>query len=93
MQITKVRVDGAEFFLPEDQVPKGLQSKIVSAVRAGGDFVTFNTLGRGPIRVLCASGIPIRFETVERSDEEIGDRQTDLSSFDFDYFPPLASTR
>ena len=85
MQLAKVRVDGAEFFLSADQSAAQLQVLIVAAVRAGGDFVTFNTVGRGPIQVLCTPGIPVRFETVDRTDEEVGDWQSDPPSFDIDY--------
>ncbi|WP_150308277.1 hypothetical protein [Planctomonas psychrotolerans] len=84
MRLHKVRVDGQEFFLSEVQEIDDLKELIVAAVRQGGDFVTFHTVGRGPISVLCTPGIPVRIEVVERSEAEVDGWSAAPPSFDID---------
>jgi hypothetical protein len=84
MKLQKVRVDGSEFFLDAEQDVSELKAIIVEGVRAGGAFVEFMTVGRGPIAVLVSPGIPVRFEVVERSEIEVDGWLTDPPPFDID---------
>ncbi|HEY8591095.1 MAG TPA: hypothetical protein VIL55_16230 [Naasia sp.] len=43
----------------------------MAAVRAGGDFVSFDTHGHGQVSVLMTASFPVRFEAVERTEEEV----------------------
>jgi hypothetical protein len=66
-----MRLDDQFFFLTEDIDQIQLEHDIIAAVRAGGDFVRFDTLGHGHVSVLITAHFPVRFETVERSEDEV----------------------
>ncbi|PPF79065.1 hypothetical protein C5B96_13560 [Subtercola sp. Z020] len=82
MQIIKARVDGQIFLLRAGTDIAALKSSIVAAVRHGADFVDFDTAGRGLISVLITPTIPVRFEIVERSQEQVDDWQENPPSID-----------
>ena len=65
MQVTKVRIDGQFFILDDTQQVDALKDEIVQAVRAGGDFVDFSTIGRGLVSVLVSNTLAVRFQTIE----------------------------
>ncbi len=71
MKVNKVRFDGQTFLLDANQDVDETKQKIVAAMREGSDFVDFRTVGHGTISLLVAPGVPVRFEVVERSAEEL----------------------
>jgi hypothetical protein len=71
MEITRVRFDGSFFFLAIEQDVDDTKAAIVAAVRDGAGFVDFHTVGHGTISLLVTPTVPIRFETVTRSEEEL----------------------
>jgi hypothetical protein len=71
VQIVRVRVDGQMFILDPDQDAAELQRQIIEAVQQGAGFVGFRTVGRSTISVLISPGIGVRFETLERSEEQL----------------------
>lgn len=71
MNIIQARIDGQRFFLSEDHDLTALKQQIVTAVREGADFVEFESIGRGSISVLITPTIPVRFETISRTDEQV----------------------
>ena len=73
MQINKVRVDGQMFILQPEQDVDALQSEIVDAARAGGDFVSFNTGGRYSMSVLITAGVVVRFEVIDMPEEQVNE--------------------
>lgn len=73
MKVSKVRVDGQMFILQPEADVDALQTQIVDAVRGGGGFVTFDTVGRLAISVLISPGIPVRFEVMEQPEEVVAE--------------------
>ena len=71
MKVTKLRIDGQEFFLPEDVDVPALQGQLLAAVREAAGFVTFRSIGRAEISVLMTPHTPVRFEIEEHPDEEV----------------------
>lgn len=75
MKVSKVRVDGQMYILQPDSDVGALEREIVTAVRAGGGFVTFHTVGRAAISVLITPGLPVRFEVLESPEEQVASWQ------------------
>jgi hypothetical protein len=72
MKINKVHVDGQTFVLAADEDVAGLKAQIISACQGGKSaFVDFESVGRGLISVLITPNLPVRFETFERSEEQM----------------------
>jgi hypothetical protein len=71
MLINKVRFDGQTFLLGPDQDVDQLKSEIVAAVRRGSDFVDFETIGHGIISLLVTPSMPVRFQLIERTADEL----------------------
>lgn len=71
MRVTRVRFDGQTFLLDAEQDVDQTKAAIVAALRGGSDFVDFRTVGHGTISLLVAPGVPVRFEVLERSAEEL----------------------
>ncbi|MBT2485947.1 MULTISPECIES: hypothetical protein [unclassified Microbacterium] len=71
MKVNKVRFDGQTFLLDAEQDVDKTKAAIVAAMREGSDFVEFRTVGHGTISLLVAPGVPVRFEVIERSAEEL----------------------
>ena len=71
MKVNKVRVDGQMFILDPEQNVQELQDRIIEAVRQGGAFVKFETIGRATITVLITPGVPVRFEVLDRTEEQL----------------------
>ena len=71
MKVNKVRVDGQMFILDPGQDVRELQERIIEAVRQGAGFVEFQTVGRATITVLVMPGVPVRFEVIDRSEEQL----------------------
>lgn len=71
VKVNKVRVDGQMFILDPDQDVEQLQREILDAIRAGGKFVNFNTVGRATISVLITAGIAVRFEVIDTPDGQL----------------------
>jgi hypothetical protein len=71
MQIVKARVDGQIFILAAGYDIAELKASIVLAAREGADFVEFSTVGHGLVSVLITSTIPVRFETIDRTEEQM----------------------
>jgi hypothetical protein len=69
--ITKLRIEGQYFFLAEDADQEQLEREMVTAIRAGGDFVRFETHGHGRVSVLMTVHFSVRFEVTERTEDEI----------------------
>lgn len=90
MRVNKVRFDGQTFLLDADQDLESTKQAIVTAMREGSDFVDFRTVGHGTISLLVAPGVPVRFEIVERSPQELERYEVDPLPLDgpwidFDY--------
>jgi hypothetical protein len=71
MLITKVSFDGQTFLLNADQDLAETKKAIVSAVRDGSDFVDFRTIGHGTISLLVTPHVPVRIQTIDRTEEQI----------------------
>lgn len=71
MKVNKVRVDGQTFILEPHQDVQLLQDRILDAVREGAGFVQFETIGRATISVLITPGVPVRFEVIDRTEEQV----------------------
>jgi hypothetical protein len=71
VKVNKVRFDGQTFLLAPDQDVNETKEAIVAAVRGGSDFVDFRTVGHGTISLLMTPTVPVRFEVIERSAEEL----------------------
>jgi hypothetical protein len=71
MQVSKVRFDGQTFLLDPGQDVDETKQAIVAAARDGSDFVDFRTVGHGTISVLVTPNMPVRFEIIERTEEEL----------------------
>ena len=84
MLITKMRLDGQYFFLTEDTDQSRLEQEIVASVRGGGDFVRFEAHGHGHVAVLMTAHFPVRFEAVDRSEEEVAGWEDEPPPVDVD---------
>ncbi|WP_019182031.1 hypothetical protein [Microbacterium yannicii] len=71
MLVNKVRFDGQTFLLDPSQDVEQTKREIVAAVREGSDFVEFHTVGHGVISLLVTPTLPVRFEVIERSAEQL----------------------
>lgn len=89
MRVSKVRFDGQMFLLDPEQNVDDTKTAIVTAVREGSDFVDFATIGHGTISLLVTPNLPIRFEVIERSEEELEELEAHPPPLDgdqnFDY--------
>jgi hypothetical protein len=86
VKVTKVRIDGQVFFLTPTQDIADLKRQIVAASRGGSDFVEFDTMGHGNVAVLITPTESARFQTVERSDEEVAAWEAEPPPFDIDNY-------
>jgi len=77
MMVTKVRFDGQTFLLDPAQDVEETKRAIVTAAREGADFVDFTTIGHGTIALLVTPNLPVRFELIERTQEEIEQIEAD----------------
>lgn len=82
MQIIRARVDGQLFILNTGTDVAALKALIVTAVREGADFVDFDTIGRELVSVLITPTIPVRFEILERSQEQVDEWEEHPPSLD-----------
>jgi carotenoid cleavage dioxygenase-like enzyme len=89
MLITKLRIDGQVFFLPEDTDIPVLKQLIVAAVRTGAEFVEFDTHGHGSVSVLMTQQIPVRFEVVDRTEDEVASWVDVPPAFEYDALTDL----
>jgi hypothetical protein len=84
MLISKVRFDGQHFLLDPSQSVDETKAAIVTAVRDGSDFVDFATIGHGTISLLVTPNLPIRFEVIERTEDEIEELEANPPPIDTD---------
>lgn len=82
MNITKVSFDGQTFLLDPDQDVADTKKAIVSAARDGSDFVDFQTIGHGTISLLVTPHVPVRIQTIDRSEEQISRMQEEPPPID-----------
>ena len=82
MRVVKVRFDGQFFLLDPEQDVDETKRLIVAAARDGADFVDFRTIGHGTISLLVTPTMPVRFETIERSQEQLDEIQADPPPLD-----------
>ena len=82
VKVTKVRFDGQTFLLDPASDHAETKREIVTAVREGADFVEFQTVGHGVISLLVTPNIPMRFETIERTEEELERLEADPPPID-----------
>jgi hypothetical protein len=87
MKISKLRVDGQMFILEPGQDVARLQEQILGAVGGGAGFVQFETVGRGTVSVLVTPYVGVRFESLERTEQEISDWQIDPPPIDSEIDP------
>jgi len=86
MKIVHARVDGQTFVLAKQVDVPELKKRILDAVRAGADFVDFETIGGRSLSVLISPAIPVRFEIVEQTEEQVTALQTNPPAIDDQYF-------
>lgn len=84
MLINKVRFDGQTFLLRPDQNVDELKATIVAAVQQGSQFVDFETVGHGTISLLVTPALPVRFQIIECTDEELEVLEAEPPPFDED---------
>jgi hypothetical protein len=84
MKVTRLRIDGQEFYLPHELDVPALQRQILEAARGEAAFVTFRPIGHGDITVLVTPQIPVRFEAEDRTDEQLDGWESDPPAIDFD---------
>ncbi|RIJ51238.1 hypothetical protein DZG00_09690 [Clavibacter lycopersici] len=74
---TSIRIDGHPFQLADGQDVADLKSRIVAAVTGGSRFVDFATVGQGEVSVLMTPRSAVRFEVLDRTEDEpaCGDEQ------------------
>lgn len=82
MKVTRVRFDGQRFFLDPEQDVAETKASVVAAVRAGAEFVDFTTIEHGTISLLVTASVPVRFEVLERTAEDLEQLQADPPPLD-----------
>jgi hypothetical protein len=85
MKIVHARVDGQTFVLSKDVDLPELKKRVLDAVLAGADFVDFDTIGGRSLSVLISPAIPVRFEIVEHTEEQVSALQSNPPAID-DHF-------
>jgi hypothetical protein len=88
MNVTKMTVDGSEFFLAADQSVEEAKNRVVDAVHHGGGLVDLKLAGHASVSVLVSQSIPIVFETIQAPEVQDDDGDT---NWDWDEFSFLAS--
>ena len=77
MIVTKMTVDGNEFFLDAEQDVDGAKQQVVDAVQHGGGLVDLRVAGNAAVSVLVSQQMPVTFEQIvaveEASDDAFGD--------------------
>ncbi|ROQ37236.1 hypothetical protein EDF46_2692 [Frondihabitans sp. PhB188] len=81
---TKLRIDGQVFLLQETIDVPQLKRDIMAAMQTGAAFVNFDTHSHGLVSVLMTQQIPVRFESVEKSEDEVDDWVATPPTFDFE---------
>jgi hypothetical protein len=71
MSTTEVHVSGQMFILSSNSVVEALKNEVVMAVRGGGSFVDFDTVGHGIMSMLITTMIPVRFQTIEGPQDQV----------------------
>ncbi|MDN4613245.1 hypothetical protein P5G50_02165 [Leifsonia sp. F6_8S_P_1B] len=82
MIVHRLTVDGKDYFLP-DPVDE-LKSRILSAVKDGGGYVTIPPLRGGPgVDILFSPGMPVTWTQIEVGQAEPEERPAfNIDSFD-----------
>ena len=86
MQITKLRIDGQFFYLEADQDTEAIKRDIIAAVTAGPQFIDFTAIGHGQVSVLMMPTLGARFETQERTEQELEAWAEDPPLVDFEAY-------
>jgi hypothetical protein len=82
--INRLTVDGKDYFLPEPVTD--LKAKILTAIKAGGDYVTIPPLRGGPgLDILFSPGMPVAWAQIEVGGEQ-EDEGPASSALDHDEF-------
>lgn len=81
---TRLRIDGQVFLLSDTIDVDDLKRQMVSAVQAGPAFVNFDTHAHGTVSVLMTPLVPVRFESMEKTEEEVDDWVETTPTFDLD---------
>ncbi|GAA4265944.1 hypothetical protein [Frondihabitans peucedani] len=84
MLVTTLRIDGQEFFLPDEADIDQIKERVLAAAREGAGFVDFTVRDQGRISVLMTPRVAVRFEVVDRSEAETAGWDDDHGSFEFD---------
>jgi hypothetical protein len=93
VKVIKARIDGQVFILSPDQDFEALRGSIITAIRAGSDFVEFQTVGRENIFVLVTPNLPVRFEIIERSEDQMDEWEHNPPPIDIvNYDEPYSNT-
>ena len=78
MKINQVHVDGQTFILASDENVPALKELILTSLRSTGSaFVDFRTVGRGLISVLITPSLPVRFEILDRTEQQMAKWESD----------------
>ena len=84
MIINRLTVDGKDYFLPESVTE--LKSKILAAVKSGGDYVTIPPLRGGPgLDILFSPGMPVTWAQIEVGGEA-ADEEPPVAGLDDEQF-------
>lgn len=83
---TRLRIDGQAFLLPGTVNIDQLKQELMTAVQVGAAFVNFDTHSHGQVSVLMTPHIPVRFESMEKTDDEAGEWVDSAPTFDLDGF-------
>ncbi|MET0806738.1 MAG: hypothetical protein ABWX66_08305 [Lacisediminihabitans sp.] len=73
MVVTKMTVDGNEFFLDAEQDVDGAKEQVVEAVQHGGGLVDVKVAGHATVSVLVSQQMPVTFEQIVAEEEESQD--------------------
>jgi hypothetical protein len=82
VKIDKLRIDGQMFILEPQNDVAALKTQIVDAVRDGARFIDFTTVGHRQVSVLVTAHIPVRFEIIEKSEEQYDQWEKHPPSYD-----------
>jgi hypothetical protein len=93
MKINKVHVDGQSFILAAEEDVPALKALILTSLQGSGSaFVDFESVGRGLISVLITPSLPVRFEVIDRTEDQMKDWESnppvisDEQSLDLDRY-------
>jgi hypothetical protein len=78
MRRTLMQVNGHDYALAQNQDLEALKTRVLQAIRDGGDLIPVTLVGNTSLEVLVTLGVPLTFQTTEVDDDDRDDGNLDF---------------